>query len=88
MEASARVDSKGRLTIPRSIRDALGIKHGDQLLFRVGEGGVTLSRIPDFLELAGSVPVPPSKRGVPWKEVLQETWRRRANDRARIGLPE
>ena len=30
MEASARVDSKGRLTIPRSIRDALRIKHGDQ----------------------------------------------------------
>ena len=88
MEASARVDSQGRLTIPRSIRDALGIEHGDQILFRVEDRRVTLRRIPDFLELAGSVPVPPSKRGAPWKEVRRETWRKRAADRARAGLSE
>ncbi|MDE2670096.1 MAG: AbrB/MazE/SpoVT family DNA-binding domain-containing protein [Chloroflexota bacterium] len=88
MEASARVDSQGRLTIPRNIRDALGIKHGDQLLFRVEDRHVTLRRIPDFLELAGPVDVPLEKRGTPWDEVLRETWRIRAAARAKAGLPE
>ncbi len=88
MDASARVDSQGRLTVPRNIRDALGVKSGDQILFRVEGGRVTLTRIPDLLELAGSVHVPPSKRGVPWEEVLREAWRIRAAARARVGLPE
>ena len=88
MEASARVDSQGRLTIPRDVRGALSIKPGDQIVFRVEAERVTLARTPDFLDLAGSVRVPPSKRGVPWEEVLRETRRMRAAARAQVGLPE
>ncbi len=78
MEASARVSSKGQITIPRDVREVLGIKQGDTLLFSVNDGRVTISRIPDFFELAGSVPVPVAKRGTPWDEVLRETRRKRA----------
>ncbi len=30
MDVSARVTSKGQITIPRSVRDALGLAEGDQ----------------------------------------------------------
>lgn len=31
--------SKGQVTIPKEVRDRLGLKEGDQLVFRVGEDG-------------------------------------------------
>ena len=78
MEASARVSSKGQLTIPRDVREALGVKQGDTVLFRVDGGRATIARTPDLLELAGSVSVPVAKRGTPWDQVLRETRRKRA----------
>ena len=78
MEASARVSSKGQITIPRDVREVLDIKQGDTLLFSVEDGRVTLSRIPDLLDLAGSISVPVAKRGTPWAEILRETRRKRA----------
>ncbi len=39
----ATVTSKGQVTIPKQVREHLGVKSGDKLEFRVGEdGGVTL----------------------------------------------
>ncbi len=35
MDSSAKITSKGQITIPKSVRDALGLKEGDELLFRV-----------------------------------------------------
>ncbi len=78
MEASARVSSKGQITIPRDVREALGVKQGDTVLFRVDGGRATIARTPDLLELAGSVSVPVAKRGTPWDQVLRETRRKRA----------
>ena len=78
MEVSARVRSKGQITIPRAVREALSIKQGDTVLFRVDGRRATIARIPDLLELAGSVSVPAGKRGAPWDEVLRETRRKRA----------
>ncbi len=78
MEVSARVSSKGQITIPRAVREALSIKQGDTVLFRVDGRRATIARIPDLLELAGSVSVPAGKRGAPWDEVLRETRRKRA----------
>ena len=78
MEVSARVSSKGQITIPRDVREALGVKQGDTVLFRVDGGRATIARTPDLLELAGSVSVPVAKRGTPWDQVLRETRRKRA----------
>jgi antitoxin PrlF len=50
--------SKGQVTIPKEVRDALGLREGDRLVFRVIDGGAVLARTPDLLELAGTVPVP------------------------------
>ena len=78
MEASARVTSKGQVTIPRAVREALAIEEGDALIFRVEGQRAIVARSPDLMALAGSVSVAAAKRGTPWDEVLRQTRRSRA----------
>ena len=40
MQRRARITSKGRITIPREIRRALGVRSGDSLLFESDRRGV------------------------------------------------
>jgi AbrB family looped-hinge helix DNA binding protein len=77
MDALARITSKGQVTIPKRVREALDLQAGDTLHFRVEESRATVAKTPDFIELAGSVPVPEEKRGTPWDEVIRETYRAR-----------
>ncbi len=81
MDASARVSSKGQLTIPRAVREALAIEQGDEVLFRVEGQRAIIARSPDLIQLAGSVSVPAPKQGTPWDVVLRETRRTRAASR-------
>jgi len=78
MEISARLSSKGQVTVPRAVRDALSLEEGDRLVFRVEGDHAILARTADLLALAGSVTVPAAKRGAPWARVLAETRRTRA----------
>ena len=78
MELSARLSSKGQITIPRAVREALAIGAGDEILFRVEGDRAIIARTPDLLQLAGSVSVPAAKRGTAWDEVLRKTRRSRA----------
>ncbi len=73
MDAAAKVTSKGQVTVPKAVRDALGIKEGDEVVFRVDGNRALLARTPDFLDLAGSIRVPAAKRNVAWDEVLRRT---------------
>jgi AbrB family looped-hinge helix DNA binding protein len=73
MDVSAKVTSKGQVTIPLEVRQALGIGEGDHVVFRVEEHRAVLARTPDLLDLAGSIAVPAGKRGVPWDEVRRRT---------------
>ena len=81
MDSSAKVTSKGQVTIPKRVRDALQLHEGDELLFRVERSRAVIAKTPDFLELAGSVAVPASKRGTVWDEVLRRTRADRAGRR-------
>lgn len=81
MDVAARVTSKGQVTVPKEVREALGIKEGDQIVFRVEEHRAVVARTADLLELAGAVDVPATKRGVGWDEV------RRSARQARIKSP-
>jgi AbrB family looped-hinge helix DNA binding protein len=78
MDVLATVNSKGKITLPKSVRDALGLKEGDRVLFRVLEGSVALSKVDDFLDLAGSVRISPEKKGADWPAIKASTWRTRA----------
>ena len=73
MDAHAKLTTKGQITIPKEVREALGLNAGDDLLFRVEDARATISKSSDFLSLAGSVPVPAAKRGTPWDEVIRRT---------------
>jgi AbrB family looped-hinge helix DNA binding protein len=78
VDSSAKITSKGQVTIPKDVRDALGLGEGDELLFRVEQSRAVIAKTPDFLALAGSVPVPAGKRGTPWDEILRATRAHRA----------
>jgi AbrB family looped-hinge helix DNA binding protein len=81
MDARAKVTSKGQVTIPKSVREALQLRKGDELLFRVERSRALLAKTPDFLDLAGAVAVPATQRGTPWDEVLRRTRSDRAGRR-------
>jgi AbrB family looped-hinge helix DNA binding protein len=75
--------SKGQVTIPKSVRDALSLDDGDSVVFRVEGDRAVLARTPDLLSLAGSISVPASVRGKPWAEVRSEAYRRHFGERYR-----
>lgn len=79
-DITAHVTSKGQVTIPKAVRDDLGISAGDQVMFRVEADKAVLVRTPNFLELAGSVSVPPDKKGVPWEEIRRQAWVQRGKE--------
>ncbi len=81
MDLAAKVTSKGQVTIPKAVRDKLGISEGDEIVFRVEEHRATLAKTPNLLDLAGAVDVPGAKRGTAWDEVRRSTRRSRAEVR-------
>jgi antitoxin PrlF len=81
MDAAAKVTSKGQITVPKVVRDALGIKKGDEVVFRVEGKRAVLARTPDFLDLAGTVRVPAAQQNVAWDEVIRRTKAARATTR-------
>jgi len=81
LDASARLTSKGQVTIPKRVRDALELHEGDEVVFRVESNRAIVAKTPDFLAMAGSVAVPEAKRGTSWDDVLARTRRVRAEKR-------
>lgn len=79
MDTVARLSSKGQVTVPKAVREALGVAEGDELIFHVEGNRAILARTPDFLDLAGSVPVPATKRNGAWDEVIRRTRTAHAN---------
>jgi AbrB family looped-hinge helix DNA binding protein len=71
LEAAAKVTSKGQVTVPKAVREALGINDGDEVIFRVEGNRAVLARTVDFLSLAGSIRVPAAKLNVAWDEVIR-----------------
>lgn len=82
MDVMAQLSSKGQLTVPKAVRDALGLIEGDQVVFRVEGKRALLARTPGLLDLAGSVPVPAQRRGTPWPEIRRRSREGRAKTRA------
>jgi AbrB family looped-hinge helix DNA binding protein len=80
MEISARLTSKGQITIPKAVRTALSLQDGDRVVFRVDGERAVLARIPDLMSLAGSIAVPAELRGLPWSTIIEEAHRAQAEE--------
>ena len=65
----ATVTSKGQITIPKEIREALGLHAGDRISFRLREDGVVEihPETLDLLSLIGALK--PKRRGVTIEEM-------------------
>ena len=81
MDVAAKLTSKGQLTIPKAVRDALGLEEGDEVVFRVEGTRAVLARTPEFLSLAGTIRVPAAKRNVAWDDVIRRMRATRAGRR-------
>ena len=79
MDTVARMSSKGQITVPKVVRDALGVAEGDSLVFHVDGERAIMARTPDLLDLAGTVEVPAAKRNASWDDVISRTRRTRAS---------
>jgi len=79
----ATVTSKGQVTVPKSVREALGLAEGDQIVFRVEGNRAILARTVSFLDLAGSVPVPAAKQNATWDDIVRRTRASRAGRSSR-----
>jgi antitoxin PrlF len=81
MEIAAKMSSKGQITVPKAVRDALGIGEGDNVVFRVEGNRAVLARTPDFLSLAGTIKVPAARRNAAWDDVIRKARSARADAR-------
>lgn len=73
---TATITSKGQITIPKDIRDSMGLKSGDRIKFMQSEKGqTTFLPISESIEdLRGIVPKPKNSVTI---EDMNETIRRR-----------
>lgn len=71
----ATLTSKGQLTIPKDVRDRLGLKSGDRVVFELEDDSVRLrvERRKGLGELVGSLP---ATREYPGKEAERAAARR------------
>lgn len=50
IEEFSTITAKGQTTVPKPVRDALGVNAGDKIAFRVDERGVTVHRAEESRE--------------------------------------
>ena len=74
MKSKATLSSKGQLTIPADIREALGLEKGDVLTLELRPEGVLIRKPISPSSLYGTVP---ALKG-DWKKMREMAWRKRA----------
>ena len=79
----ARVTSKGQITLPKAIRDALGLDESSVVEFELTDGGAMLTPVAGgFLSRFGTVK--PRRRPEDWNRVRSETAKKVGQRAARV----
>ena len=82
--ARAKVTSKGQITLPKAIRDALGLDASSTVEFTLTDGGAVMKPATGFLACYGTIK--PLNRPEDWAKIRADTARavgRRAVERGR-----
>ena len=85
LKARGRITSKGQVTIPKAIREALAIEAGRPLDFELVDGGFLVKPAARFTDLYGSVP--PRNRPEDLEALRKDAWEfaaRRALERGKL----
>lgn len=72
MKVSARLTSKGQITVPREVRERLGLKQGDALVFEIKGETITLEPPAEdnpFDAFIGTLPPLPTDARTFWREL-------------------
>ena len=71
---TAKITSKGQITLPREIRERLGVGSGDTVRFEIGGGEIKVypDRSFDFTTLIGAAPLSAEWNGLSAAEVIEE----------------
>ncbi len=77
--SKARLSSKGQLTLPAEVREALGLRQGDTVAFELREGGALLRPASSPASLRGALRRP----RLEWTSARRKAWRIRAERLAR-----
>jgi len=67
--STTTITKKGQITIPKSIREKLGLKEGDKVIVKFSGGKAFVRKIPSIFDLQASVLVPEDVRKLSWKKI-------------------
>lgn len=68
--STATLTSKGQMTLPKDVRDDLGLKPGDKIdVVKEGKRYVLKPRTVRAIDLAGILGKPPAEKGLPVEEM-------------------
>ncbi|MBA2691948.1 MAG: AbrB/MazE/SpoVT family DNA-binding domain-containing protein [Rubrobacter sp.] len=77
MAAKAKITSEGKITIPEEVREALGAKEGDNLVFEVENGAARVRVEKDPMSFANYAGAWREGEGKSMEEIIEEVrWMR------------
>jgi len=71
--STTTITKKGQITIPKQIREKLGLKEGDKVIVKFDGKKTFIRKIPSIFSLQDSVPVPEDIKKLSWKEIEKKT---------------
>lgn len=74
---TSTISKNNQTTIPREVRERLGIKAGDTILYEIAGDTIILKAAPSILDLAGIFKIPKDKENVPFNKVRDEARKQR-----------
>ena len=77
----ATVTTKGQVTIPKAIREQMGIQPNDKVDFKIENGRVVMKTLKTLLDLRGSVQAIPGAS----IQIEREAYRKRMSERKEGG---
>jgi antitoxin PrlF len=81
-EIRASITERGQVTLPAEVRKHLGLKPGEKVVFVIDDGVVTIKR-PAFTLKSAGASVPPLKKKLEWREMIEIAYEDAADEYAR-----